>query len=137
MIKRIPRFKKERPVYRERFENYRERLSRSSPIRRIDFIFVTECEMALSAYFGGDIRAGVSLLVRGIGAASRGVYWNCVYRVCDRIGWTQLRPIPGTDAFERHGRGCDKMNCQDMDCVQRGIPGWYKTLTRMEGFGDL
>lgn len=125
---------KTRPVYKERFDGYREKLSRPSRIRGIDFIFVMECEMALSAYFGGDIRAGASLLTRGIGSAARGAYWNCVYGICDRVGWTQLRQLPDAPkgCFERHGRQCDKMNCSDMDCVQRGIPKWYKTLTRME-----
>lgn len=126
---------KERPIDKPRFNDYRARLQRQSPIHGIDALFEMQCEMLVAAYHGGTIRAGAHLIAKGVAAICRRAYRNAVYGICDRVGWTQLREFPDAPGcFERHGGHCDKMNCQDIDCVQRGIPQWYKTITRMPRF---
>lgn len=60
---------------------------------------------------------------------------HLVFRLCDKVGWTKLRPIPDLPGmFRRHGGHCDKMNCSDTDCLHRCVPNWYMRLTGMTNF---
>jgi hypothetical protein len=122
---------KQRPIQKDGFDRNRERLLRPSPMHSIDALFKLECEVILAYYYGGYVRAGWHLFWHGAASALRGCYWNAVFRFCDLIGWTRLQQIPGTPYFERHSGKCDKLNCQDIECVDRGIPNWYKKLTKM------
>jgi hypothetical protein len=122
-----------KPRNREGFDRLRASLTdgKTHVTHKIDFLFAMNLEIALAYYHGGRIRAGWEMLREGLHLGIVGTYWSGVYRFCDKVGWTRLREIPGTPYFERHSGKCDKMNCSDMECVQRGIPKWFKKLTRM------
>lgn len=123
--------KLEKPANREGFNRQRERLTSEHPIHRIDTLFAFQLEIGLAHYHGGYVRAGWHMLKHGVRSTFNGFYWNAVFRFCDKIGWTRLQLIPGSDYFERHSAKCDRMNCADMNCVQSGIPKWFAKLTRM------
>ena len=120
-----------KPINREGFDRYRDKLGKDNPVRDIDFLFAMELEIALCYYHGGKVCAGWKLMREGVKMGVMGFYWSLLYRFCDKVGWTRLQPIPGTTHFERHSGKCDKLNCDDMDCVSNGIPLWFQKLTRM------
>lgn len=120
------------PRNKEAFDRRRERLLEPSVIHQIDTLFEMECEMVVSAYYGGRVRAGLRMMWKGVGETLRSRWWAVVYRFGDRVGWTQLRPVPGTPFFERHGGSCDKLNCNDANCIRRDLPRWWRRLTGME-----
>ena len=96
---------------------------------RIDEILVLECKTVLKAYYGGYIRAGITLVKEGVYFGLHGLYWSCVYQICDLVGWTKLVPWePGSDVKIRHNRDCSP-NCQNIDCIHKYIPRWYRKLT--------
>ncbi len=121
-----------KPKNKEAFDRRRGALLEPSIIHSIDGLFESECETVIAAYHGSYVRAGLYLLGHGIRGNIHGAYWSLVFRIGDWMRWTILRPIPGTPYFERHSSKCDKMNCSDVDCVQIGIPRWYRRLTRMD-----
>lgn len=98
----------------------------------IDGILVLECKTVLKAYYGGYVRAGLTLIKEGIYFGVHGLWWHCVYRFCDFAGWTRLIPIkPGSKLKIRHGRDCSP-NCQDLDCLDKApIPQWYRKLFKV------
>lgn len=120
-----------KPIYKEQWDKRRSKMRDDSPIHSIDAMFEMECRIALASYHGSIVRAGWHLIVFGIRANLRSVYWHVVYRVFDKIGWTRLQPIPGTPYYERHSGKCDRMNCMDMNCVDGGIPKWFQRATGM------
>lgn len=126
--------KTQKPRNKAQFDKRRDRLRDLSPIHSVDALFNMECEIIVCYYHGGYIRAGWCLFWRGVTSFLRNTYWSLVYRFCDKVGWTRLQAIPGTDAFERHSGKCDKMNCNDTNCIHSGIPKWFRRLARMEDF---
>lgn len=120
------------PVNKDGWERYKAKLREDHPTHRIDFLFAMELEIALVYYHGGRIRFVWEMIRKGIYLGTRGFYWTCIYRLCDKVGWTRLQPIPGTPYFERHSSKCDKMNCADCECVENGIPKWFQKLARIQ-----
>lgn len=93
-------------------------------------ILTSECSLVLEAYYGGPIRAGWHMIKWGIIHSITRGYWNLLLAMCDKIGWTRLQQIPGTEHFERHGGKCKYHNCQDMECITNSLPRWFKFVTR-------
>ena len=122
-----------RPVHKEKFDRWRKKITDQHPIHHIDPLFNMACEQAVVAYHGGKCRAGWSLFWNGAREMIRSFYWNAIYGLCDRVGWTKIVPLPGLPLpmGQRHGGKCDKLNCDDIHCVQNGIPLWFRKLTRM------
>jgi hypothetical protein len=120
-----------KPINKEGFDRIKEHLSKSYIISKIDFLCAMNMEIGLAYYHGGRVRAGWKMMREGIRLNVSGFYWSCVFRFCDKVGWTRLQLIPGTPYFERHSGKCEKMNCADCDCVSSGIPKWFQRLTRM------
>jgi hypothetical protein len=125
----------EKPIDKASFDMRRKRLMKASPVHAIDAMFAMQCGQVLAAYHGGYLRMGWHYFLHGITMAVHGAYWSGVYRLCDKIGWTRLQPIPwAPGCFERHSAKCDKMNCGDIECVHSGIPKWFRLITRMENW---
>lgn len=124
-----------RPIHKAKFDERRAKMKSHRGGFEIDPIWQMECGMCLAYYHGSYIRAGLWMVWHGIESNVRGFYWSSVYRLCDKIGWTRLQEYPDIPGcFERHSAKCDKLNCNDMNCVQSGIPLWFRKLTRMTKF---
>jgi hypothetical protein len=126
-------------IHKDRFDRARNSLRDHSIMNNIDAIFAMQCEHALGAYHGGPVRAGVKLALKGIRHIVWSTYWDAVYRFSDKVGWTHIRQHPdmlpeykARGFGERHGHHCDKLNCEDIDCISKGIPRWYRIITGME-----
>lgn len=118
--------------YPRRPEAWRRRLERMKPLGymgSIPVILVSESKLNLTAWYGGYWRAAVALIVEGTYYFWIGFYWGLVFRISDWVGWTKLRPIPGTPHKERHSGKCEYLNCNDSFCHSKDIPRWYKRLT--------
>lgn len=120
------------PVRKAKFDDMRKKITSPSLIHGIDALFEMQCELVVCAYHGGYVRAGIALACHGVKMGVFRAYFSAVYRLCDYVGWTQLRQIPDIPgAFTRHGGKCDKWNCDNIDCVQDGIPTWFKKVARI------
>lgn len=109
-----------------------ERMQALGMIAKVPAMLVFECKVVLKAYYGSYCRAALVMLWEWFYLSALEWYWRFVYWLCDKIGWTKLRPIPGTRHFERHGGKCQYLNCGDMDCIQKSVPQWFQKLTRMD-----
>lgn len=123
----------ERPVDPKRYNHWKDRLRDDSPIHQIPAIFTNEVWWCLRAYYGGSIRALLSLARQDF-YLWRGYKWNgFTIWLCDRFGWTKIYHYPETEEMmeheERHGRKCSgSPNCSDVTCIDRSIPKWFKKL---------
>lgn len=129
-----------RPKHPEMFKSRVDRILdlQKNPALRIPPIFVLECKLVLKAYYGSYFKAALNLLFEWVYLESHSYYWACVYKFCDWVGWTYLRPIyPDNPKMkQRHGHQCTYMNCRDMKCIDNGIPRWFKWLTRIKKHED-
>jgi len=123
---------KDFPRNKPAFDRWSERLTNKSPLHSIPFLLVMECRCLVISYYGSWPRAVWAMAWHGLTMNVHGWYWSAVYRLGDLVGWTVLRPMPDVPgAFIRHSAKCDKLNCDDIDCVKNGIPLWFRKLSGM------
>lgn len=116
------------PIHKERMK---QRMDRITEMRhfKIPAIFALECKLALIAYYGSGLRAAFSMIWDWVYLQTHDRYWRIVLWFTDKVGWTKLRPIPGTLYVERHGGKCEYHNCQDMDCIEKSLPPWFRKIS--------
>ena len=103
-----------------------ERMAALGLMSRIPAMLVFESKINLKAYYGTYFRAGLVLIWESIWFGSHSVYWHFIYRFCDLVGWTKIR-----ETNIRHGGKCTYLNCSDFDCIDKGIPKWFRKLSGM------
>lgn len=100
-------------------------------------IVAGECELVAVAYHGGRLRTAVHLVREALCFGWRDLKWKLVLRTTDAVGWTKMYHFPETasvyEHWMRHGRQCSgSPNCQDHDCVKRGVPAWFRFAVNWE-----
>lgn len=130
--------KPDKPVNKVSYERWWKRMCDTTPggrvMNQIPALYTMQCRCLLVAYHGNYWRAAWAIFSGGVHSSFYQLYWSAVYRWCDVVGWTQLRPTAHPGLFIRHSARCDKLNCDYLDCVQEGIPRWFQKLTRMHKF---
>lgn len=117
------------PKQPERFKRRQERMRNLGVLASIPAGLILECTCTLSAYYGGDIRAGIKLIQGGIQCRVQMAYWELLMWFSDRMGWTKLvRLAPDVKFSIRHAGSCDKLNCQDVNCCERDMPQWFRRM---------
>jgi hypothetical protein len=114
-----------------------ERMGNLGVCARIPWILVLECKCTLQAYYGSGFKVAMVMLWEWIYLGAHSKYWGLVLWISDHVGWTQLRPIPGTPYFHRHGGRCQYLNCNDDDCINKSLPVWYRKITRWDKAHEL
>lgn len=110
-----------------------KRHTENGPQMKMSFILALECQVTTAAFYGGHIRAGFVQIKHGVIMGAQSIWIRSLCWLTDRVGWTKLVPIePGSEYKTRHGGQCDKMNCGDMDCLNKGIPVWFRWMTRWD-----
>jgi len=123
---------KDFPRNKTAFDRWSERLRKPSIVHSIPAMLLLECRCLVVAYYGSWPRACWEIAKHCFVMDCHGWYWSAVYRLGDLVGWTVLRPMPDVPgAFIRHSAKCDKLNCDDIDCVKNGIPLWFRKLSGM------
>lgn len=126
------------PRNKERWERVQQNLKRYQRVHaNVPFLLVLEYWSGVRAYYGSSRRA--------LSALARYEFWKWWHHVIGRIhliitdgvGWTKVYFYPETDTMPayhlRHGWKCSgSPNCDDLDCISRSIPRWFKRLTRWE-----
>lgn len=129
-----------KPVHREVFQRFQKRLGDSTSehgrfIHSLPAMFMMECYGAIRAYHGGAFPAWWAMTwhfaylgFASMAGASEVWLW-------DKMGWTKLYHSPGTkthrEYWHRHGWKCSgSPNCNNLDCIEDSLPGWYRFLTR-------
>lgn len=126
------------PVEKTKFNLRRKRFiahCRAEPptMAQIDPIFNSECAMICYAYYGGRFPAIWAMLKESVWLLRMDIDSRFQMWFCDRMGWTKLYPLPGTPVKLRHGRQCHgSPNCDDMGCIDRAIPRWFKFISRWD-----
>ena len=126
----------------EQFKTRAERIishCRMEPptMMQIPAIAAAECQMLLESYHGGKWRVIRYLFREWLYLRSNSVLWNARLWISDAVGWTKIYDVPETaDCIahqQRHGRKCSgSPNCDDLHCIDRSIPKWFRRLTRWD-----
>jgi hypothetical protein len=130
------------PIHKERWERRVDRIRGHGPnsfMWRVAPAIAFELRLLLESYYGGPWRM--------VWALFRLTFSNIIHTwtgrlriwVCDRMGWTKIYFVPETDYmrahWRRHGRKCSgSPNCDNINCIQDSVPGWYRWLTRWDKY---
>jgi hypothetical protein len=134
--------KKKLPALPEVFERrINDFIADDHPFRRIPPIIALKCETILSAYHGSTMKAAIAMLLKELRHKKESALARARMWVAEKMGWVICRHHPETsESYEHyayHGKHCSYLNCDDMDCVDRSIPKWFKVLSGWKDLKDL